>query len=146
MKVLVVISVAISIVATNFLNEIHVNPAHKAIGGTVWVHGDGDHLTVVSSNQTQITAEVFCTNAIVLRWPSVAGKCYDVDWTCDFKHWTNARCWRVGTDGMIQFLTPMNLPQCFYRLRIIDCNDLTNPVVRVPMPPPPPMPKMRGRT
>lgn len=139
MKTLALTAVAISVVATNFLNEIHINPAYKADGGHVLVNGD--QLTV-STQATHITAEVFCTNALLLHWPMQTGKCYDVAWTCDFRNWTNARCWRVGT-GEAVFLAPMNLPQCFYRLRIVDCHSLTNPAVRIP--PPPPMPRMRGR-
>ena len=143
MRLLIAGLVAISVYSTNFLDEIHINPAHQAVGGTVWV--DGDQLTV-SSNETHVTAEVFCTNALILHWPVETGKCYDVDWTCDFRNWTNARCWRVGgTNSVAVFLTPMNLPMCFYRLRIVDCNLLTNQVPIPPPPPPPPPPKMRGR-
>lgn len=141
MKTLVATGIAISILTTNFLNEPQVNPAHQSVGGRVWVHGEGTSLTT-ATNVTRVVSEVFCTNAIVLKWVSIAEKCYEVQWTCNFVNWTNSGAWRVGTDGEIRFLTPVNLPQCFYRIRVVDCNALAS---RSTLPPPPPMPKMRGR-
>lgn len=140
MKVFIAIAVAISVLATNFLNEPHVNPIHSVDGGPVLVNGT---MLTFPTNETHVIAGVFCANALVLNWPSVTGKCYEVQWTCNFANWTNSRAWRVGTGGRIEFLTSMNLPQCFYRVRVVDCDALTNTTRLAP--PPPPMPKMRGR-
>ena len=105
----------VSIAITNFNDSPCVNPVFRThFNDVVFVRG----AEIISTNAgtSELVACVFCTNAVVLRWFGEFGKCYEVQWSGNSLNWTNSSAWRVGEEDEIEFLAPMELERCYYRL------------------------------